>query len=250
MPNYRPFLLFISMALSAQVSAAEDNDASIPKGPWSFVFALPADNTSSLGLWRRIATRTRLGLEVPFRLERRKDTISASSNFSKIDRQGIRSEQTKDDGEVQITELTTGLQTGLKQYLGQDTPALPFVLASAFVHFTGSKKDDPITTARIQEGEDDRERLTSRLREDLRGWSTETGTELGVGIDWFPAESVSVGGYAGIRFSRTHGERNESFDESVKTDILSSSHSTSSTTESDGYILGFFSSRLKVHLYF
>lgn len=250
MPNYRPFLLFIFMALPAQVSAAEDKAASIPKDPWSFVFALPADNASSLGIWRRITTRTRLGLEVPFRLERRKDTIWASSNFSRIDRQGIRAEQTEDDGEVQITELTIGLQTGLKQYLGQDASAWPFVLASAFIHFTGSKKDDPVTTARIRESEDDRERIISRLREDLHGWSTQTGIELGVGIDWFPAESVSVGGYAGIRFSRTRGERNESFDESVKMDVLSSSQSASSTTESDGYILGFFSSRLKVHLYF
>ena len=250
MPNYRPFLLFVSMALSAPTGAAEDKDASIPKGLWSFVFSLPADNTSSVGIWRRIATRTRLGLEVPFRLERRKDTIWASSYFSQIDRQGIRAEQTKDEGDVQITELSVGLQTGLKQYLGQSKSALPFVLASAFVHFTGSKKDDPVATARIREGEDDGERITSRLLEDLSGWSTEIGTELSIGMDWFPVESVSVGGYAGIRFSRTYGKRNESFDESVKMEFISSSQSASSTTKSDGYILGFFTSRLKVHLYF
>ena len=80
-------------------------------------------------------------------------------------------------------------------------------------------------------------------------WAS-AGAELGAGLDWFPAKSVSVGGYAGIRYGRTHGERNESFDESVKSNPLSSSRSTTSTTGSDGYILRLFTSGLRVQLYF
>ncbi len=159
-------------------------------------------------------------------------------------------EQTGDEGEVQVTDLTVGLQAGVKQYLRQGRTVLPFVQVGGFLHFTGTRHDGPTSTTRLSEGEEERERVTSLLEEDLRGWSTETGAELGAGLDWFPAESVSVGGHAGIRYGRTHGERNESFDESVKSAPLSSSRSTTSTTGSDGYILRLFITGLKVQLYF
>lgn len=241
-------LLLLSNSVGAQEgpkAAADTSDLA-----WSIVFALPAQDASSIGLWKKVSAGTSLGLELPFGFERRTETVTTDILFNQVDPFEVRNERTQDRGEVRITELTVGLQASLKKYLGHERGGRPFVWSSAFFRFKGIDQDDPVTRVDLERDINGNQGTVSRLRHDLSGWTTEAGVELGTGLEWFPTRSVSVGGHIGLRFAHRGGELGEDTEDAVQTFRFASNQQKNTTTDVSGYKLDLFTSRLRVHFYF
>jgi hypothetical protein len=114
-----------------------------------------------VGVWRRLSPRTSLGLEV--------GAYSRSYDYRFDD----------PEGEREIDERLVTVGPALKVYTGPGGAFLPYGYASAFAQF-GSTRYQPV------EGE--------AQETDLCGF----GGQLGLGVDWFPVQRVSIGGHVGV----------------------------------------------------
>lgn len=114
-----------------------------------------------VGVWRRLSPRTSVGLEV--------SAFSRSSEF----------EFPNSEGEQENEDRLVTVGPALKVYTGPGGAFLPYGYASAFLQL-GSTRYRPLN-GETQEA-------------DLSGF----GGQVGVGVDWFPVQRVSIGGHVGV----------------------------------------------------
>ncbi len=148
-----------------------------------------------VGLWRRVSPRASVGLEV--------SAFSRSSEY-----------QFPDSGdELENEERLVTVGPALKVYTGPGGAFLPYGYASAFLQF-GSTRYQPLV-GEAQEA-------------DLSGF----GGQVGLGVDWFPVQRVSIGGHVGVEGFSSSREEDDS---DVREDVTR---------------FGTFNSGIRVQLYF
>jgi hypothetical protein len=151
-------------AAAAQEAAAGPN--ALRRGAWSLSFGIPSGapfgGGAGLGFWRMLSDRTNLGVA--------------------LDLEYDYSESEAPAGDQAVEELRTGLGLEAKRYLVTTRAVAPFLHARAGAGYFRSDRTFPQTANAS------------------RGWSVDAGA--GVGLEWFPARSVSVAGSTGVGISR------------------------------------------------
>jgi hypothetical protein len=178
--------------LLATGAAAQDTNG-LERSRTSIVVGATGDIT--VGVWQRLSPRTSLGLEV--------GAYSRNGEY--------RFPTTGQEQETEERLVTVG--PALKVYTGPGGAFLPYGYASAFAQF-GSMRHQPL------DGE--------AQESDVSGF----GGQVGVGVDWFPVQRVSIGGHVGV----------EGFS--------SSRDAVAFNGEEEFTGIGTFSSGIRVQLYF
>lgn len=135
------------------------------KGTWSLAIELPDGGGSSLGLWKMTGERTNFGLQVGF---------SWTDNEQEADDQ---SSSTDDNA------WSLNLAPTIQRYFRVAENVAPFLIGGI---------DFGV-------GQTRRRRQTSEFTfEDLQT-NYSLGAKVGIGVDWFPLESISIGAHTGLR---------------------------------------------------
>lgn len=203
-------LLAIAVPARAQDAAAPDTAAadttprtSLRKGAWSLVFDVPAygSNTGSaaFGVWEMVGARTNLGLTLGVTVYGR-------------DREA---------GGTDQTDASTYVQVGVaaKRYLATARAVAPFVVAGVFGRGNYLRRDG------------------AGYEEQQRGWGA--GVEAGVGVEWFPARHLSVGGHTGFTLASDRYTAEQERPDGTRDEIRDS-----------GGSFGTYTTALSVQIYF
>lgn len=159
--------------LAGATSVAAD---SLPQGPlaergtWALGYDLRSGDGSSFSLWRVRSPNTALGLE-------------ASLSWSLRDQDY----EDPDLSNRRYHSLRMQLRPTLKRYRPLRNGIAPYVYGQGLGGFSGSRRDIGGT------------------------WDTATsmidlGVGLGLGVDWFPLERISVGGRTGLSLRYSFGD--------------------------------------------
>lgn len=160
--------------LAGATSVAAD---SLPQGPlaergtWALGFDLRSGEGSSFSLWRVQSPKTALGLEASLDWRRNESDLKSPSR-----------------GEWRYQSLSVELRPTLKRYRPLRDGIAAYVYGQGLGGFSGSSRDDGGST---------RETSTSMI---------DLGVGLGLGVDWFPLERISVGGRTGLSLSYSFGD--------------------------------------------
>jgi hypothetical protein len=193
----RTIAILAATLLTAGSAAAQTADtASAAPRNTSFSFGL--GSSQRVGLWHRVTPRVQVGMEV---LGRRETTST-------------------DGGELEARSTQLGIAPGVKFYSSTTAPVLPYVFVGGEASFGHARAENEAVGGEIIEAEQTFRTL---------------GAELGLGVDWFPVQRVSIGGHAaiGANWSRTQYETDGAEHPEQKTSSI-----------------GTFSSGVRVHFYF
>jgi hypothetical protein len=157
-------LTTVHAAAAAQEAPAGPN--ALRRGAWSLAFEIPSGvplgGGAGLGFWRMLSDRTNLGVKLDLEYDYA-ETVAPGPDQAR-------------------EEFRTGLGLETKRYLVTTRAVAPFLHGRVGAAYFRSERTFPEPTS------------TSR------GWSADAGA--GVGLEWFPARSVSVAGSTGVGVSR------------------------------------------------
>ena len=179
--------------LAGATGAAAD---SLPQGPlaergtWALGFDLRSGEGNSFSLWRVRSPKTALGLEASLSWRRHE------SEFQSPDRSDLR-----------YQSLSLEFRPTLKRYRPLRDGIAAYVYGQGLGGFSGSRSDNGGST---------RGRSRSMI---------DRGVGLGLGVDWFPLERISVGGRTGLSLSYSFGD-SRSWVTSSSSEYLSTAHPT------------------------
>ena len=174
-------LIWISLLTSS--IAAADQSPLADRGDWALGVALPSSSGSNFSLWKIRSPTTAVGLEIGV------SWSYADSTFNADD---------PDPTTLQRHYLALQLRPTIKHYRPLHDRIAPFTYGQIEAGFGGYKRDT-----------EPHEQYTSR-----RG---NIGIALGLGIEWFPFQRISLGGQTGLslgyRYSQsdTRGDTNRSY---------------------------------------
>ena len=175
-----PRLIWLVLLTSS--IAAADQGPLAHRGDWALGVAWPSSSGSSFSLWKIRSPTTAVGLEVGISWSYADSTANADA---------------PDPTTFQTHSLYLRLHPTIKHYRPLHDRVAPFMYGQVQAGFAGSKRDsDPDT----QRG----------------GSSGDIGIALGLGIEWFPFQRISLGGQTGLRLgyryiqSDTRGYNNRS----------------------------------------
>ena len=140
------------------------------RGTWALGFALPSSEGSSFSLWRVRSPETALGLEGSF---------SWAQSDHELDGGPRKRDQ-------RYNSLNLQLRPTFKRYRPLRHRVAPYFYGQALAGFTDKDEEywyDPTT-----------------------GSMVELGVGLGLGVDWFPFQRVSIGGRTGLSLRFGFGE--------------------------------------------
>jgi hypothetical protein len=164
------FLALLLLATVHAAAAAQEAPAgpnALRKGAWSLAFEIPSGvplgGGAGLGFWRMLSDRTNLGVKLDLEYDYAESVTSGPDQA--------------------VEEFRTGLGLETKRYLVTTRAVAPFLHGRVGAAYFRSERTFPEPA------------VTSR------GWSADAGA--GVGLEWFPARSVSVAGSTGLGVSRT-----------------------------------------------
>ncbi|MXX39892.1 MAG: hypothetical protein F4Y91_16245 [Gemmatimonadetes bacterium] len=165
-----PRLIWISLLTSG--IAAADQGPLADRGDWALGVALPSSGGSSFSLWKIRSPTTAVGLEVDVSWSYADSTANADD---------------PDPTTLQTHSLRLHLRPTIKHYRPLHERVAPFMYGQVSVGFSGSKRDsDPHT----QQG----------------GSYGSIGIALGLGVEWFPFQRISLGGQTGLRLGYSYGQ--------------------------------------------
>ena len=144
--------------------AAADQGPLAHRGDWALGVALPSSGGSSFSLWKIRSPTTAVGLEVGVSWSYADSTANADD---------------PDPTTLQTHSLRLHLRPTIKHYRPLHDRIAPFTYGQVDAAFSGSKRDsDPHT----QQG----------------GSYGSIGLALGLGVEWFPFQRISLGGRTGL----------------------------------------------------
>lgn len=150
--------------LTGGVASAHQEGPLAGRGNWGLGVALPSESGSSFGVWKIRSPTTALGLEVGVSWSYRDSTADADDPFS-----------------APITDHSLRLQLSptFKQYRPLNEQIAPFTYCRFEAGFSGFKRDDGPNYQNGSSGGN-------------------MGMALGLGVEWFPFQRVSLGGQTGL----------------------------------------------------
>lgn len=152
--------------------AAADQGPLTHRGDWALGVALPSSSGSSFSLWKIRSPTTAVGLEVGVSWSYADSTDNADD---------------PDPTTFQRHYLSLQLRPTIKHYRPLHDRIAPFTYSQVEAGFQGYKYDpDPHT----QRG----------------GSYGNIGIALGLGVEWFPFQRISLGGQTGLRLGYSYGE--------------------------------------------
>ena len=162
-------LIWILLATGGIASAHQEGPLA-GRGNWGLGVALPSGSGSSFSVWKIRSPTTALGLKV---------NASWSYRDSTADAEDLASEP--------ITRHSLGLQVSptIKKYRPLHKQIAPFTYGRIEAGFLGHKRDDL-----------DSQHVSS---------VASIGIALGLGVEWFPFQRISVGGQTGLRLGYRYG---------------------------------------------
>ena len=162
--------------------AAADQGPLADRGDWALGVAWPSSSGSSFSLWKIRSPTTAVGLEVGISWSYADSTLNADST---------------DPIALQTHALYLQLRPTIKHYRPLHDRVAPFMYGQVDAGFRGYKQDsDPHTQRGSSSGN--------------------IGLALGLGVEWFPFQRISLGGQTGLsldyryRQSDTRGYNNRS----------------------------------------
>ncbi|MDE2811310.1 MAG: hypothetical protein OXN90_23070 [Gemmatimonadota bacterium] len=164
-------LIWISL-LTSGIAAADQGDPLDDRGDWALGVALPSSSGSSFSLWKIRSPTTAVGLEVGISWSYADSTLNADA---------------PNPTSLQTHFLGLNLSPTIKHYRPLHDRIAPFTYGQVQAGFAGRKQDsDPHT----QRG----------------GSSGYIGLALGLGVEWFPFQRISLGGQTGLRLGYSYGQ--------------------------------------------
>jgi hypothetical protein len=152
--------------------AAADQGPLAHRGGWALGVALPSSGGSSFSLWKIRSPTTAVGLEVGVSWSYADSTDNADN---------------PDPTTLQRHYLSLQLRPTIKHYRPLHDRIAPFTYGQVSAGFRGYKQDsDPYT----QRG----------------GSSGNIGLALGLGVEWFPFQRISLGGQTGLSLGYRYGQ--------------------------------------------
>ncbi|MCE2448268.1 MAG: hypothetical protein J4F35_07760 [Candidatus Latescibacteria bacterium] len=171
----------IWLVLLTSSIAAADQGPLADRGDWALGVALPSSSGSNFSLWKIRSPTTAVGLEVGVSWSYADSTLDADD---------------PDPTTLQRHYLSLQLRPTIKHYRPLHDRIAPFTYGQVEAGFRGSKRDSPFT----QHGSS----------------SGNIGLALGLGVEWFPFQRISLDGQTGLRLgyrysqSDTRGYNNRS----------------------------------------
>ena len=163
-------LIWISLLTSG--IAAADQGPLADRGDWALGVALPSSGGSSFSLWKIRSPTTAVGLEIGISWSYADSTDNADD---------------PDPTTLQTHSLYLQLRPTIKHYRPLHDRIATFTYGQVGAGFRGYKQDsDPYT----QHGSS----------------SGNIGLALGLGIEWFPSQRISLGGQTGLRLGYRYGQ--------------------------------------------
>lgn len=168
------FIFFLISIVLLIGTAAADQDPLADRGNWAFGVALPSSSGLDLSLWKVHSPITALGLEIDF-----------SSYYSDRTSEDLDNPD-RYDSQSQSRSLRLQLRPTIKHYRPLHDQVAPFVFYQAYAGFSGFW--------------DRQEEIGSRMTQHTRS-SSDLGIALGLGVDWFPFQRISLSGQTGLDLS-------------------------------------------------
>ena len=161
-------------------TAAADQDPLADRGNWAFGVALPSSsNELRLSLWKVRSPVTALGLEI--------DVSSYYSEYTFDDPENL----DRHNSQFQHRSLRLQLRPTIKHYRPLHDQVAPFVFYQAHAGFSVWDRQEEIGSMMTQ---------STRSNSDL-------GIALGLGVDWFPFQRISLSGQTGLDLSYLYDKR-------------------------------------------
>ena len=154
-------------------TAAADQDPLADRGNWALGVALPSSSGLDLSLWKVHSPVTALGLEIDFSSYYSDRTYDDLKNLDRNDTQS------------QYRSLSLQLRPTIKQYRPMHDRVAPFVFYQVHADFSVW---------------DRQEETGSRMTQSTRS-NSDLGIALGLGVDWFPFQRISLSGQTGLDLS-------------------------------------------------
>lgn len=165
-----PRLIWIVL-LTSSIAAADQGPLD-HRGAWALGVALPSSSGSNFSLWKIRSPTTAVGLEVGVSWSYADSTLDADAS---------------NPTSLQNHSLYLLLRPTIKHYRPLHDRVAPFMYGRVEAIFLGRKWDsDPPT----QYG----------------GSSGSVGLSLGLGVEWFPFQRISLGGQTGLRLGYRYGK--------------------------------------------
>ena len=165
-----PRLIWLVL-LTSGIAAADQGPLS-DRGDWALGVALPSSSGSSFSLWKIRSPTTAVGLEM---------SVSWSYADSTLDADD------PNPTSLQNHFLYLRLRPTIKHYRPLHDRIAPFVYGQVDAGFWGRKWDD---NPQMQ----------------YSGRSGNVGLALGLGVEWFPFQRISLGGQTGLRLGYRYGQ--------------------------------------------
>ena len=160
-------------------TAAADQDPLADRGNWALGAALPSSSELDLSLWKVHSPVTALGLEIDF-----------SSYYNDLTSKDL-DNPNRDDIRAQSRSLRLQLRPTIKHYRPLHDHVAPFVFYQAHADFSAFWR----RLLDINSG-----RKITGIRHDL-------GIALGLGVDWFPFQRISLSAQTGLDLSYLYDKR-------------------------------------------
>lgn len=158
--------------LTGGIASAHQEGPLAGRGNWGLGVALPSGSGSSFSVWKIRSPTTVLGLEVG---------ISWSYADSTADADDLAS------AAINRHYLRLQLSPAIKQYRPLNNRIAPFTYGRIEAGFRGYKWDYDPDSQRSSSGGD-------------------IGIALGLGVEWFPFQRISIGGQTGLSLEYRYGQ--------------------------------------------
>ncbi len=166
-----PISRLIWIILLASGSAAADQGPLAHRGDWALGVALPASSGSSFSLWKVRSPTTAMGLALSVSWSYADSTANSNDPAAAFYRHS----------------LSLRLSPTIKHYRPLHDRIAPFTYGQLEVGFSGDKRQ---SEPQAQHGSS----------------SGSIGLALGLGVEWFPFQRISLGGQTGLSLRYRYGQ--------------------------------------------
>jgi len=168
-------LLLCGAPLEAQV--AETMPPSLSVGARSLSFTMGGTNGATVGFWRMKSDRMNVGWEIGLQAELGGDETDPDVGPG---------------GETRRTDLGISVGPSFRRYIEIGQPVVPFVETGVAVRYGYGRVRDQL------KDDSDSAVVRSNHSAGLIG-------SLGLGLEWFPVERLSVAAHTGVQLNTTYG---------------------------------------------